>query len=90
MCVKKKNVCKISNNHHAHTQDYHISTSNLMYGARFCHQGNSWQRDGNFGRTHREIDSKSGYIKPNLDCNYPFPVYLASNGNPFGAKPIRK
>ena len=27
----------------------------------------------------------SCYIKPNLDCNYTFPINLASNAIPFGA-----
>ena len=32
---------------------------------------------------HREIYRESGYIKPNTDCNYTFPIDLASNVIPF-------
>ena len=30
--------------------------------------------------THSEIFSESGKFKPNLDCNYPFPIDSALNG----------
>ena len=32
--------------------------------------------------------SESGYIKPNLDCNYPFSIDLAPNSISFCAKSI--
>ena len=35
---------------------------------------------------YRKIFYESCCIKPNLDCNYPFPVDSAQNGIPFGAK----
>ena len=38
----------------------------------------------------REIFAESCPIKTNLDCNYTFPMDLASNGIPFGGKPIGK
>ena len=42
-----------------------------------------------FGTHNREIFfSQSGKRKPNLDCNYPFPIDLAPIGSPFGAKSI--
>ena len=38
---------------------------------------------------HREIDHESGSFKPNLDCNYLFPIDIAidlvPSGLPFGA-----
>ena len=39
---------------------------------------------------HREIFSESCWSKPNLDCNYPFPIDLASIGIPIGVKSIEK
>ena len=33
----------------------------------------------------RESHSQSCSVKPNLDCNYTFPINLASNAIPFGA-----
>ena len=35
---------------------------------------------------HTEFFSESCWIEPNLDCNYTFPIDLASNGFLFGAK----
>ena len=35
---------------------------------------------------YRKLDFESCYIKPNLDCNYTFPMDLKPNGIPFGAK----
>ena len=32
--------------------------------------------------THREIISESGEIRPNVDCNYRFPMDLPPNGFP--------
>jgi len=40
--------------------------------------------------THREFNFVSCNIKPNLDGNYTFPIDLAPNGFPFGAKSIDK
>ena len=37
-----------------------------------------------------KIFSESCYSKPNLECNYTFPIDLARIGIPFGAKSIGK
>ena len=39
---------------------------------------------------HREILQKLRSSKPNLDCNYPVPIFLTLIGIPFGAKSIGK
>ena len=39
---------------------------------------------------HREIFLESNSMEPNLDCNYTFPIDLAPNGLPVGAKSIEK
>ena len=39
---------------------------------------------------HGEIFSESFESKPNLDYNYTFPIELAQNEIPFGAKSIVK
>ena len=38
----------------------------------------------------RGIDPESGKFKPKQDCNYPFPIDLAPNGSPSGAKSMGK
>ena len=38
----------------------------------------------------REINFESCKIKQNFDCNYTFPINLAQNRIPFGAKSIGK
>ena len=35
-------------------------------------------------------EKESGEIKPNFNCNYTFPIELAPNELPFGAKSIGK
>ena len=39
---------------------------------------------------NKEIFSESCESKPNLDCNYPFSIDLATNGIPFVVKSIGK
>ena len=39
---------------------------------------------------HREINSESCEIKPNLDCNYTFPIDLVPNGISFSTRSIGK
>ena len=59
----------------------------------------SWaKRDGNFFyltspetsllTSYRELFSESCQSEPNLECNHSFPIDLAPNGIPFGAKSI--
>ena len=40
--------------------------------------------------TQSEVFSESCQSKPNLNCNYIFPIDWALNGIPFGAKSIAK
>ena len=40
--------------------------------------------------TYREIFSQSCWIKPNLDCNYTFPIDLAPKGILFDVKSMGK
>ena len=40
--------------------------------------------------THKELDLEFCSIKPNLYYNYTFPIDLAPNGIPFGAKPLNQ
>ena len=40
--------------------------------------------------TRRELYFKSGYIRPNLDCNHASPIDLTPNGMPFSIKSIEE
>ena len=51
---------------------------------------NVWEDNGEFlCCTHRQNFTESDQSKPNLDCNSPFPIDLAPNGVPIGAKSIK-